>query len=221
MTPRTRRSAARTPLTRARIVDAATALADSSGVSAATMRAIASSLGVEAMSLYNHVAGRDDILDGMVDAVFADIALPDTGDDWRAAMTRHAASVRGALLRHPWAVGLLESRSTPGPATLRRHDAVLGLLRTAGFSVATTVQAISTIDSFVYGFVLQELSLPFSDTTERDDVADQILAPHPEDTYPHLAEVIAAMTSSPGDGTETSFDYGLRLILGALEPDGA
>ena len=125
----------RAPLSRERVLGAAVALADRGGIGALSMRKLAQELGVEAMSLYHHVANKDDILDGIVDVVFSEIELPSGDADWKAAMRQRAISAREALLRHPWATGLMESRSTPGPATLRHHDAVLGILRTAGFSV--------------------------------------------------------------------------------------
>lgn len=136
------------------------------------------------MSLYNHVAGRDDLLDGMVDAVFAEIALPTPSTEWKAAMRDRAASSRTVLGRHPWAAGLLDSRSSPRPATLRHHDAVLGALRAGGFSVAMAAHAFSVLDSYVYGFVLQETALPFANRAEMDEVAGDILRDLPADTYP-------------------------------------
>ncbi|NEW41454.1 TetR/AcrR family transcriptional regulator [Nocardia cyriacigeorgica] len=194
-------------------------LADEKGEAGATMRAIAGRLGVEAMSLYNHVAGRDGILDGMVDAVFGEIDLPAPGADWKQAMRERAASTRAALGRHRWAVGLLDSRSHPGPATLSHHDAVLGVLRAAGFSVAMAAHAFSVIDSYVYGFVLQELSLPFTNRAELDDVAADILHAAPTDAYPHLSELITDHALRPDYTYADEFDFGLTLILDALHPD--
>ncbi len=211
---------ARPPLTRERVIAAAVALADEKGQAGASMRAIAGQLGVEAMSLYNHVAGRDDILDGMVDAVFAEIDLPAPGADWRPAMRERAASARAALLRHPWAVGLMDSRGRPGPATLRHHDAVLGVLRGGGFSVPLAARAVSLIDSYLYGFILQELSLPFAGGG--DDVgavAGGILAALPGGAYPHLTELITEHALRPGYDYAAEFDFGLALILDALRPD--
>ncbi|WKV72644.1 TetR/AcrR family transcriptional regulator [Streptomyces sp. PCS3-D2] len=214
-----RGTSARTPLSRERVIRAAVAVADEKGATALTMRAIAEPLGVEAMSLYHHVAGREDILDGMVDAVFDEIELPQGGTDWKSAMRRRAESVRAALRRHPWAVGLMDSRSRPGPATLRHHDAVLGVLRAGGFSVPMAVHAFSLIDSYLYGFVLQELSLPFSDPAERDEVTGAILREMPADTYPHLAEVATEHVLNPGYDHADEFTFGLTVILDALRPD--
>ncbi|SDU80529.1 TetR/AcrR family transcriptional regulator [Jiangella alkaliphila] len=211
---------ARPPLNRERVVAAAMALADEKGQAGASMRAIAGQLGVEAMSLYNHVAGRDDILDGMVDAVFAEIDLPAPGADWRPAMRERAGSARAALLRHPWAIGLMDSRGRPGPATLRHHDAVLGALRGGGFSVPLAAHAVSLIDSYLYGFVLQELSLPFAGGGDDvDAVAGSILADLPGGAYPHLTEVITEHALRPGYDYAAEFDFGLALILDALRPD--
>ncbi|MBB1262426.1 TetR/AcrR family transcriptional regulator, partial [Streptomyces alkaliterrae] len=173
--PRRGRTAARAPLSRDRVIRAAMAVADEKGTAALTMRAVAGRLGVEAMSLYHHVAGRDDILNGMVDAVFAEIDLPSPDLDWRTAMRHRTTSARAVLLNHPWAVGLLDSRPHPGPATLRHHNAVLGTLRAAGFSVPEAVHAFSLIDSYLYGFVIQETSLPFKNRAELDEVGTAAL----------------------------------------------
>lgn len=208
----------RPALNRDKVVAAAMALADDKGVAGVTMRAVASRLGVEAMSLYNHVAGRTGLLDGMVDTVFGEIALPRTGEGWKAAMRERAHAVRAALRRHPWAVGLLDSRSQPGPATLRHHDAVLGVLRAGGFSAAMAVHAFSVIDSYLYGFVLQELSLPFQDRAGLDEVAGDILSGLPVEAYPHLAEVIAEQGLRPEYEYADEFEFGLTLILDALRP---
>lgn len=209
----------REPLRRERVVDAAIALADEKGVAGVTMRAVAARLGVEAMSLYNHVAGREGILDGMVDAVFGEIDLPTADSDWKQAMRERADSAREVLRRHPWAVGLLDSRTQPGPATLRHHDAVLGALRAGGFSVAMAAHAFSLIDSYVYGFVLQELSLPFANRAEFDQVAGDILRDLPAEAYPHLAELMTRHASTPDYDHGEEYEFGLSLILDALRPD--
>ncbi|MEV6331052.1 TetR/AcrR family transcriptional regulator C-terminal domain-containing protein [Streptomyces sp. NPDC051909] len=213
--------AARTPLSRERVIRTAMAVADEKGSAALTMRAVAQPLGVEAMSLYHHVAGREDILDGMVDAVFGEIDLPqrDADTGWKTAMRDRAHSARAALLRHPWAVGLMDSRAQPGPATLRHHDAVLGALRAGGFSVRMTAHAVSLIDSYVYGFVLQELSLPFNGEAESAEVAGAIVRAMPADAYPHLAELATEHVLKPGYAYADEFAYGLTLILDALAPD--
>jgi AcrR family transcriptional regulator len=213
----------RIPLSRERVVAAAVALADEKGAAGITMRALAGRVGVEAMSLYNHVAGREDILDGMVDAVFGEIDLPGVGagGDWVAAMRARAGSARTVLRRHPWAVGLMDSRSRPGPSTLRHHDAVLGALRAGGFSPTLAARAISVIDSYVYGFVLQELSLPFTNSAELDEVVGDLLRDLPSGDYPHLTEVAAAYAARPDHDGDAEFEFGLALILEALQPDEA
>ncbi|WP_243837877.1 TetR/AcrR family transcriptional regulator [Cumulibacter soli] len=209
----------RTPLSRERIVAAAVAIADANGATGVTMRAVAARLGVEAMSLYNHVAGRDGILDGMVDAIFAEIELPAPGDPWRPAMRARARSAREALKGHRWAVGLMDSRANPGPATLTHHDAVLGNLRANGFSVVMAAHAVSLIDSYVYGFVLQEVSLPFDNESQLHDVAEGILAEGVAERFPYLAEIAMTHAMQPGYEYGDEFTFGLALILDALEPD--
>ncbi|MFI6082160.1 TetR/AcrR family transcriptional regulator C-terminal domain-containing protein [Streptomyces sp. NPDC051217] len=195
------------------------AVADEKGSAALTMRAIAEPLGVEAMSLYHHVAGREDILDGMVDTVFGEIELPPRDTDWKSAMRRRADSARAVLRRHPWAVGLMDSRTRPGPATLGHHDAVIGALRAGGFSVPMAAHAVSLIDSYLYGFVIQELSLPFSSSAELDEVAETILSDMPADAYPHLTELAVEHALKPGYSYGDEFAFGLSLILDALHPD--
>jgi AcrR family transcriptional regulator len=214
-----RGASARTPLSRERVIRTAMAVADEKGAAALTMRAIAEPLGVEAMSLYHHVAGREDILDGMVDAVFGEIDLPPREMDWKSALRHRADSARAVLRRHPWAVGLMDSRSQPGPATLRHHDAVIGTLRAGGFSVPMAAHAVSLLDSYLYGFVLQELSLPFKGTAELDEVAGAILRDMPADTYPHLTELATEHVLKPGYDYAGEFAFGLTLVLDALHPD--
>ncbi|MGV9316504.1 TetR/AcrR family transcriptional regulator C-terminal domain-containing protein [Streptomyces sp. NPDC003691] len=209
----------RAALGRERVIAAAVGLADRKGAAGVTMRALASGLGVEAMSLYNHVRNRDDILDGMVDAVFALIELPDPAAGWRTATRDRAVSARTALLDHPWAVGLMDSRSSPGPATLRHHDAVLGALRAGGFSPAAAARAVGVIDAYVYGSVLQQLSLPFPAPGEPGAVTAAALPALSPATHPHLAEVVAAQALSPGYDYAEDFAFGLTLILDGLRPD--
>ena len=209
-------AARRTPLSRGQVLQAAVTLADESGIGALSMRKLGQVLGVEAMSLYNHVASKGDLLDGMIDVVFSEVGLPD-GDGWKAAMRQRAISVREVLGRHRWAIGLMESRSSPGPATLRHHDAVLGCLRGAGFSVELTAHAYSLLDSYIYGFALQEASLPFGTTEETAQVAQDIAGQMPAGEYPHLAELVTAHALQPGYQYGREFEIGLDLILDALE----
>ncbi|WP_222194443.1 TetR/AcrR family transcriptional regulator [Modestobacter italicus] len=209
--------AARAPLNRELVLRAAMALAGESGIEALSMRKLGQSLGVEAMSLYHHVANKDDLLDGMVDAVFAEVDLPVEGVGWRTAMRRRALSMREVLSRHGWAIGLMDSRTTPGPATLRHHDAVIGCLRAGGFSVALTAHAFSLMDSYVYGFVLQERALPFETAEQTTEVAQAMLAQFPAGAYPHLAELATAHVLQPGYDYGDEFEFGLDLVLDGLE----
>ena len=207
----------RTPLTRERVLLAAVALADESGIAALSMRKLGEALGVEAMSLYNHIAGKEDLLDGMIDLVFSEIELPPAGEGWKGAMRRRAISVRTVLSRHRWAVGLMESRTSPGPATLRHHDAILGCLRNAGFSLELAAHAYAALDSYIYGFALQERGLPFDTPEETAALAQVMLAQFPADTYPHLAEFTFGHVLQPGYDFGSEYEYGLGLILDGLE----
>jgi AcrR family transcriptional regulator len=195
---------------------AAITLADAEGIEAVTMRKLARELGVEAMSLYHHVANKDDILDGMVDLVFAEIELPAEDADWTTAMRDRARSLRAALLRHPWAIGIMESRRAPGPATLRHHDAVIGCCRRAGFSVEMSAHAFSLLDSYIYGFVLQEVSLPFDDGDDLGEVLDSMTPDGFAESHPHVAELAAEYVLRPGYSYGDEFAFGLGLVLDAL-----
>jgi AcrR family transcriptional regulator len=215
--PRTHRRR-RAPLTRERVLRAALALADEGGHEALSMRNVGKKLGVEAMSLYNHVANKEDILDGLVDIVFSEIAVSSPGEiDWKTAMRKRAISVREALNRHRWAVGLMEGRMAPGPASLRTHDAVMGCLREAGFPFPAAVHASSVMDAYIYGFALQEKHLPFETPDQVSEVM-RIQRQHvPEmDDYPYLVEVATEMAKA-GYDYATEFEFGLDLILDALE----
>jgi AcrR family transcriptional regulator len=208
----------RAPLSRDRVLQAAMAFADEHGLESLSMRKLGEAVGVEAMSLYNHVASKVDLLDGMIDVVFGEIDLPDDADGWRAAMRRRAISVRQSLSRHRWAIGLMESRATPGAATLRHHDAVLGCLRRGGFSVQLAGHAFSVLDSYVYGFALQERGLPFDTPEQTAELAQSMLAQFPVDAFPHLAEFMTEQVlPSDYDYGSTEFEFGLDLILDGLE----
>jgi AcrR family transcriptional regulator len=193
-------------------------LADAGGFESLSMRKVAAALGVEAMSLYNHVAGKDDLLDGLVDIVFSEIEVPEPGEgDWRRAMRDRALSVRETLNRHRWAVGLMESRVNPGPANLRSHNAMMGCLREAGFSFRDAVHAASVMDAYIYGFAQQEKSLPF-DTPEEHAEVLEVKQQHVPDmsAYPYLVEVGMEMAKE-GYDYATEFAFGLDLILDGLE----
>ena len=157
---------ARTPLTKERVVRAAVALADREGLESLSMRKLADELGAGAMSLYHYVPNKEQLVDEMIDVVFSEIEPPSTDVDWKTALRRRAVSTRAALNRHRWAVGLMEGRAKQGLASVRLHDAVLGCLREAGFSIEMTIQAYSVQDAYIYGFALQEKALPFESAEE-------------------------------------------------------
>src|SRR3954470_17344846 len=208
----------RAPLSKDRVLETAVALAQREGLESLTMRRLAAELGVGAMTLYHYVPNKEMLLDGMVDLVFAEIALPSTERDWKNALRRRALSTREVLNRHRWAVGLMESRTTPGPASLRLHDAVLGCLREAGFSIEATIQAYSVLDAYIYGFALQEKSLPFESAEEAAAVAQEQVREFAElagerefatlaEEFPHLAEVVAGHVARVGYDFTAAFEY--------------
>lgn len=209
----------RPPLTPEAIVTAAVDLADSEGIGALSMRAVARRVGVEAMSLYHHVATKERMLDGMVDLVFSEIHAPRLGWPWRAEVKLRSESIREALLRHRWAVGLMDSRRAPGPDTLRHHDAVLGCLRTAGFSLALTGHAVATLDAHVYGFCLQEISLPFEGEADLAALGTTLLAELDVAGLPHFVEYARDRALLSGYSFAAEFDWGLQLILDGIERD--
>lgn len=209
---------ARPPLTAARVIEGAIALADRIGTQPLTIRKLASELDTKPMSLYHHVAGKEAILDGMVDAVFADIDLPPEDLPWKEAIRVRCVSARDVLGRHHWAVPLMESRTAPGPATLRHHDAVLGCFRRAGFSLALTAHAYAIVDSFVYGFALQEATLPFDDDGAGvEEIAGPILEGMSAEEHPHFVEMTAQHFLQPGYSFGSSFVVGLGLVLDGIE----
>jgi AcrR family transcriptional regulator len=207
----------RAGLSKDRVLRAAIKLADKSGIESLSMRKLAHELAVEAMSLYNHVRNKDDILNGMVDVVFSEIDMPSAAANWSMAMRQRAISARQALLRHPWAIGLMESRVQPGPATLRHHDAVLRSLRTAGFSVEMAAHAYSVLDSYIYGFTLNELTLPFESSDKVAEVAGNIMREFAAGEYPYLAEMAVEHAMKPGYNYGDEFEFGLDLIIDGLE----
>ena len=212
-----RKAVPRPGLSRARALEAAVGLADRDGLGALTMRGLAEALGVEAMSLYHHVANKDDILNGMVDRVFAEVALPPADGAWKEAMRARAHALRAALARHRWAVGLLESRRAPGPATLAHHDAVLGCLSAGGFSLALAGHAYALLDSYIYGFAQQEASLPMQTGEETQALAGELMQAFPEGAYPHLAAFTVGHVLKPGYAFANEFGFGLELILEGLQ----
>ena len=204
-------------LNRERVLQAGIALADEAGIEALSMRKLGEQLAVEAMSLYKHVANKDDLLDGMVDDVFAEIDKAADERNWRATMRRRAVSVRQVLKRHPWALPLMQSRTNPGPSTLSNLDSLIGVLRDAGFSIVLTAHALSVIDAYIYGFAIQEKALPF-DTEERStEVVQQILVAMPVGEWPHLVEFSREHVLKPGYDYGQEFEWGLDLVLDGLE----
>lgn len=218
MTAKSQREAGtRGSLSKEAVVRTAISLADEKGVASLTMRNLAEKLGVEAMSLYYHVANKNEILDGMFDAVFGEIAFQCDGGLWKQAMRERAQSLRKVLLQHRWAIGLMESRPSPGEVTLSHHESVIKCLRTSGFSIANAAHAFSALDSYIYGFVMQEASLPFETSEELEDVADNLLEQMPVAEFPYFVEMIAEYNLKPGYSYSNEFEIGLDLILDGLE----
>jgi AcrR family transcriptional regulator len=208
---------ARPSLTRVRIIEGAVKLADDIGVDALTIRKLATSLTVKPMTIYHYVANKEAIVDGMVDEVFNEIDLPSVDTDWKRAIRERSISARAVLVKHPWAVPLMESRSTPGPATLRHHDAVLGCLRNGGLSVAMTAHAYALIDAFIYGFAIQEASLPATSGEEMAELVEEVFDMASADEYPYLTELTTEHILQPGYDFGNEFEFGLNLILDGLE----
>ena len=212
----TSRARTRIPLTRERVLQAALKLADQGGIEALSMRKLGQELGVEAMAIYHHFANKDEVIDGIIDIVFGEIDLPVAGADWTTAMRRRGISLRDVLARHRWAIGLMESRANPGPSNLRHHDAVLGNLRAAGFDIVMAAHAYSLLDSYIYGFALTKMNLPFQSSEEVGEVAQTMLEPFPAGEYPHLLEILTDHVMKPGYDYGDEFEYGLDLILDSI-----
>ncbi len=211
------RPARRAPLTKERVLAAAMKIADAGGLEALSMRKLGQALGVEAMAVYYYFANKERVLDGIVDLVFGEIDLPVVGADWKTAMRQRAVSVRDALLRHRWAIGLMESRTNPGPANLRHHDAVIGCLRAAGFDMAAVATAYSLLDAYIYGFAMTKMNLPFEDTSDIVELSESMLAPFPPGEYQNLADFITEHAMKPGYDFADEFEVGLDVILDGLE----
>lgn len=205
------------PLSSDRVFRTAIELADAEGTQALTMRKLAQKLGVEAMSLYHHVADKEAILDGMVEAVFAEIELPE-GLCWKEAMRERCNRLRETLLRHPWSVALLDSRRNPGAATLHHQDWMLGTLYAAGFSVPLAANVAATVDAYVYGFAVQEVALPF-DTggDDMDEVMEDLASLITPETYPNIVRMAGEYVMQPGYAFANEFPIGLELILDGYE----
>ena len=207
----------REPLSRERVLTAALTVADEGGLDGLTIRSLAQRVGARPMSLYHYVANKDEILDGLVDLVFAEIDLPEPSGEWRREMTRRARSAVEVLRRHPWSIGLLESRTSPGAATLRHHDATIAALRAGGFTIEQTGHAYALLDAYVYGFAVQLASLPFEGPDGAAEVAEPIMALMSTGEYPHLVEFAEQRALAPGYDFADEFDFGLDLVLDGLE----
>jgi AcrR family transcriptional regulator len=199
------------------VLGAAVSLADEVGLESLTMRELGLSLGVEAMSLYNHVANKDDLLDGMVDLVVSEIDLPSDTADWKEAMRRRAISAQSVFSRHPWASALVDSRESSGPARLRYFDWVIGTLRRAGFTLEMAVRAFSLLDSYVYGFGRQQLNMAAPPDMTPEEMAEAFLRAIPADEYPYLRELVVEYAMNAGYDERADFDFGLDLILDGLQ----
>ena len=207
----------RRPLTRERVVQAAIAHADAAGLEGLTMRHVAKTLNVAPMALYRHISHRDDLIDAMIDIVFGEIPVPPVQGEWKTAMRERALSLRDALARHRWAIGLMESRRRPGAANLRHHDAVIGNLRGAGFDMAMVAHAYSLLDGYIYGFALTKMSMPIDTPAEIEAMAQDMFEPFPANEYPNLAAFVTDHVLQPGYDFAEEFEYGLDVILDGLE----
>ena len=199
------------------MIRAAVEIADHEGVAALSMRKVGDAVGVEAMSLYHHVANKDDLLDGMVDLLYAEIELPVDESDWKEAMRRRAHSARDVLRRHRWATALMESRRNPGPENLRHHDEVVGILRRAGFSIELAGHAYALLDAFIFGFAIQEATLPFDTDTGASDMARELFEAGQLDPYPHLAEFVSQRALDRDYDFGDEFAWGLEAVLDSIE----
>lgn len=206
----------RAKLSRDSVLNAAIGLADKIGLSTLSMRRLGQELGVEAMSLYNHISNKEDLLDGLVDRIFAEVEQPDENDPWKNALRACAISKHDALARHPWATGLLESRTNPGPANMAHHESMLRCLSQAGFDAFNAVHAYSALDSYVYGFALQQKSLPFEDAEEHNALMAQALETLPRDIYPHSYQMGSQLVQAKYNFAK-EFEIGLELILDGIE----
>jgi AcrR family transcriptional regulator len=209
----------REPLSRERVLETAVELADRHGLEWLSMRKLADELGVAAMTLYYYVPNKDELIDGMIDIVFREIEPPSPALDWKTAMRRRALSTREVLNRHRWAVGNMEGRTDHGPANLRLHDAVLGCLRAAGFSIEMTVHAYSVQDAYIYGFALQETDMSSQTPDDFAAEAQRQMSAYADmlADYPHLVEVVGGYVAESGYDYATEFLFGLDLILDGLD----
>lgn len=205
----------RNALTPQRVFAEAVKLADAGGIEALSMRKLAQALEVEAMSLYNHIAGKEELLDGIVECVISEMAIPDPTGDWRLEMHRRAHSMHEVLLRHPWSALLILSRVNVGPANLSHFNATLGCLMKAGFSPAEADWAWNALDSHLYGFTIQMLKFPFAPESYAEQ-AREFMPMIPAEIYPHLRALANEVAEGRHDGIQ-DFEFGLSMILDGLE----
>jgi len=205
----------RTTLTRERVLDAAMELADEGGIGSVTMRGLGRRLGVEAASLYNHVCGKDDVLEGLTDLVTGEIDAGVDHADWKSAMRRRAVRARGVFKRHPWASALIDSRERMSPSALAYAESVLGVLLGAGFSARDAANAFLILDSYIYGFERQRASLSLGDGIDTTQSAQEVLGAVTPDAFPALVQVAGEFAELPYD-EDAVFDLGLELILTGL-----
>jgi len=205
----------RTHLTRERVLEGAMALADEVGLEGFTMRRLAVALDTKPMTIYHHVPSKDEILDGIVDRVFAQITLPPEDVPWDQAVRIRTISARAVLNRHWWAAPLMESRTSPGPDTLRHHDAMVATFRRGGLSWQMTAHAYAVIDSYMYGFAFEEANLPGDADGGMAEVAEEMMTGYAE-AYPHLLAFTTEHVMRSGYSFGTSFEFGLDLLLDGL-----
>src|SRR5687767_4256548 len=208
---------ARAPLTRERVLRARVGRADEAGLESLSMRKLGQELGVEAMSLYNHVANKDDILNAIVDMVVSEMEPPSPEADWKSALRQSAKSAYEVLLRHPWAASRILSGSGVSQARLRYMDALLGTLRNAGFSAEMTDHAYHALESHIMGFTLWVVGMDLGSDDDVAALATSFLRDFPRDEMPHLAEHIEQHMKPRSPENEGEFAFGLDLILDGLE----
>lgn len=214
----------RTPLSRERIFNVALALADKSGLDSVSMRQVAQGLGVEAMSLYKHVANKDDLLDGLVELVVAEMSLSPPNAEWKEALRERAYTVRKTLNSHPWAANLIESRTSIGPMRLRHNDSMIGILRNAGFSIELAFHSMIALTSYVYGFVILEEGNKLKGRPKDIGNLQQVISPT---EYPYIFEMIKFAYAKKNSNSElenpsesdtfADFDFGLKHLLDGFE----
>src|SRR3981081_507152 len=207
----------RVPLSRDRILQSASELADEGGIEALTMRKLGQVLGFEAMSLYNHVANKDDVFDGILDLVLAETEPPSPAGDWRPGVRRSAISVHQGLTRHPWACPLLMSPGHIRPARLHYMDSLLGRLREAGFSADTTYHAYHVLDAHIFGFSLWQAQRSYNAAQTTLDMAAVLERMVPVDIYPYLHEHGKQHMSDGMHRDVSAFEFSLDFILDGLE----